>query len=275
MPKNGNSQLKPSPSIWDIAPPGVSLELADWSADHFQRRGRPLRVAIDVHCWQVFFENDSKVDWLRKNSREVNAVEKTIMYQIMTLLELSIHLVFVFDGPDRYNQDEPDPNPIKPERIRLLKDMLNCLGVPFHQAPAEAAPTCVKLQHLGVVDAVWTHHSVALTCGCRKIVMFKEQQRHWKGAGLSTESATQHDAVALLQQWDLDQPSLILGLLLGGCEYSRGLPGVNHEAALEIAHNAKQLAGTMCDVFSDDGNRLERNKWLVALRFKNSESRQR
>lgn len=86
MPKNGNSQLKPSPrsvhsrissasvcnltdsnSIWDIAPPGVSLELADWSADHFQRRGRPLRVAIDVHCWQVFFENDSKVDWLRKS----------------------------------------------------------------------------------------------------------------------------------------------------------------------------------------------------------------
>ncbi|ESA44047.1 PIN domain-like protein [Neurospora crassa] len=226
MPKNGNSQLKPSPS-----PSG--------------------------------------------HSREVNAVEKTIMYQIMTLLELSIHLLFVFDGPDRYSQYEPNPNPIKPERIRLLKDMLNNLGVPFHQAPAEAAPTCVKLQQLGVVDAVWTHHSVALTCGCREIVMFKEQHRHWKGAGLSNEFATKHDAPALLQQWDLDQPSLILGLLLGGCEYSRGLPGVNYEAALEIARKAKQLAGTMCNVFSDDGNRLERNKWLVIFQFENSRSRQR
>ncbi|KAK3354884.1 PIN domain-like protein [Neurospora tetraspora] len=225
MSKHKNSLFKPNPSVWDVAPPGVSLELAKWSADHFQRHGRPLRLAIDAHYWQDHFDNDFKVDWLRKNSREVNAVEKTVMYQIMTLLELSIHLIFVFDGPDRYNQHDLDSKPSKPESICLLKDLLNHLGVPFHQAPAEAAPACVKLQQLGVVDSVWTNHSVALTCGCREIVLFKEQHRHWKGAGISDESVTKHDALALLQKWDLDQSSLVLALLLGGCEYSRGLPG--------------------------------------------------
>ncbi|KAK1780496.1 PIN domain-like protein [Copromyces sp. CBS 386.78] len=220
MPKNGNSQFKPSPR--------------------------------SVH------------------SREVNAVEKIFMYQTMTLLELSIHIVFVFDGPDRYNRFDHISKPSKPESIRLLKDLLNHLGVPFHQAPAEAAPTCVKLQQLGVVDAVWTNHSVALTWGCQDIVLFKKQERKWKGTGISNESVTKHDALALLQKCDLDHPSLVLELLLGGSEYSRGLPGVNHETALEIAQNAKQLAGMMCDVFSDNADRLERNKWSVIIHFETS-----
>lgn len=182
------------------------------------------------------------------------------MYQIMNLLKSSIHLLFVFDGPDRYIRFEHASKPSKPDSIRLLKDLLNHLGVPFHQAPAEAAPTCVKLHQLGIVDAVWANHSVALAWKCRDIVLFKEQNRHRRGAGIIDEVVNKHDAVALLQQWDPDSSSLILGLLLGGCEYARGPPGIEHDVALEIAQRAKQLARTMWDTVKNDGGRLERNK---------------
>ena len=179
----------------------------------------------------------------------------------MTLLELSIHLLVVFDGPEQYNQYDLDSKPTKPEKIRLLKDLLNHLGVPFHQAPAEAAPTCAKLQQLGVVDAVWTNHSVALTDGCRDIILFKKHDRKWKGTGINDDAVIKHDALDLLQKWDLDHSSLILGLLLGGCEYAKGLPTIQHDTALKIAHKARKLAETMCDIFQKDGDRVEMNKW--------------
>lgn len=193
--------------------------------------------------------------------REINEVEKIIMYQIMTLLELSIHLLFVFDGPDSYHHDNPGSKINTPEKMRLFKDLLNHLGVPFHQAPAEAAPTCVKLHELGVVDAVWTNHSVALTCECRQIVFFETPEKKWKGTGIADKLVIRHDATALLQQRDLGQLSLILGLLLGGCEYSKGLPEITHHTALEIAQNASQLAKTMYDVFYEGGDKIEMNKW--------------
>ncbi|KAK3956257.1 hypothetical protein QBC32DRAFT_367009 [Pseudoneurospora amorphoporcata] len=167
----------------------------------------------------------------KPSPRSVNAVEKVFMYQTMTLLELIIHIVFVFDGPDRYNGSIIFQNQAS------------------RKASAEAAPTCVKLQQLGVVDAVWTNHSVALTWGCQDIVLFKKQERKWKGTGISNESVTKHDALALLQ---------------------KGLPGVSHETALEIAQNAKQLARTMCDLFGDNADRLERNKWSVITQFETS-----
>lgn len=105
-----------------------------------------------------------------------------------------------------------------PDNIRLLKDFLNYLGVPFHQAPAEAAPTCVTLHQLGLVDAVRTNHSAALAWKCRDIVLFKMQHRHRRGGKMIEEVVTKYDAVTLLHQWDFDPSSLVLGLLLGGCE---------------------------------------------------------
>ena len=184
------------------------------------------------------------------------------MLHIMNLLELSIHILFVFDGPDcRYQYRDISKG--RSERTRLVKDLLNLLGVPFHQAPAEAAPTCVKLQQLGIVDAVWTQHSVALACGCREIIFFEKRHRYRWGAAITDDYVIKYDPITLLEQWDLDQTSLILGLLLGGCEYSRGLPRVRHDTALEIAQKAKQLATTMCDVFKTDGDRVEMDKWLV------------
>ena len=54
-------------SVWDVAPPGVSVELAKWSAHHFQQHGRPLRLAIDAHYWQDHFESDEIVSWLDRS----------------------------------------------------------------------------------------------------------------------------------------------------------------------------------------------------------------
>ncbi|KAK3397861.1 PIN domain-like protein, partial [Sordaria brevicollis] len=244
---------------WDVAPPGASTELAQWSTEHFQQHGRPLRLAVDARYWQNYFENYPEVKRLQTYDPEKNEVEKTIMFQIMTLLELSIHLIFVFDGPDSYYHDNADSKINTPERLRLLKDLLNHLGVPFHQAPAEAGPTCVRLQELGVVDAAWTNHSTALTRECQVVVVFKMQNRDWKG--ISEESVIKHEATALMQEKGLDQSSLVLGLLLGGCEYAKGIPGVSHDTALKIAQKAGRLAKTMYDAFHDDGDKIQMNKW--------------
>jgi hypothetical protein len=48
----------------------------------------------------------------------------------------------------------------------LLKGMLRCFGIPFHEAPGEAGAECARLQILGLVDAVWSQDSDCLMFGC-------------------------------------------------------------------------------------------------------------
>jgi holliday junction resolvase YEN1 len=62
------------------------------------------------------------------------------------LLRLNIEPLFVFDGPKRpWKRGRGGGKGVGWERLRLLKELLKELNVPFHHAPGEAEAECARL----------------------------------------------------------------------------------------------------------------------------------
>ena len=90
-----------------------------------------------------------------------------MFYRICRLLTLNIHLLFVFDGPRRpWKRGRRGQGKIDYEARRPLKEMLEAFRIPYHEEPGEAEAECVRLQMLGVVDAVFSQDSDSLMFGC-------------------------------------------------------------------------------------------------------------
>lgn len=93
--------------------------------------------------------------------------EKSMFFRICCFLTLNIQLVFVFDRPVRpWKRRKRGRRKINYKERRLIKDVLTCLGIPYHEAPGEAEAECAHLQILGIVDAVWSQDPDCLMFGC-------------------------------------------------------------------------------------------------------------
>jgi Holliday junction resolvase YEN1 len=85
-------------------------------------------------------------------------------------LTLNIQLIFVFDGPGVPEKIRWKGKRGIAQRSELLKQVLECLGVPYEVAPAEAEAECAELQKFGKVDAVWSGDADALMFGCDLLI---------------------------------------------------------------------------------------------------------
>jgi len=170
--------------LWDIIGAGEVTPIADLAAEHFQRNGHPLRIAIDEAHWRFHTLSDAEIRAIRMRTPESNPREKGIVYRILPLLTLHIQLLFVFDGPGRpeYKQKRILPKGYQPHgyhgrETALLKDTLDALGIPHHQALGEAEAECAALQKHGIVDAVWSEDSDTMMFGCRLYSVITESAR--------------------------------------------------------------------------------------------------
>ncbi|KAF2091399.1 PIN domain-like protein, partial [Saccharata proteae CBS 121410] len=155
---------------FEILGDGEIVSLAELSDEYYRRHGRPLRVAVDEAGWRFSNLTDQQVAIIRKKEPAANPIEKAILYRILKLLKLNIHLLFIFDGNRRPWKRGRAAGRIDWKRIRLLKQLLTHLGVPFHTAPAEAEAECASLQQEGVVDAVWSEDSDSLMFGATLLI---------------------------------------------------------------------------------------------------------
>ena len=103
-----------------------------------------------------------------KSDQPFEGIEKAIFYRICRFLTLNIQLLFVFDGPRRPWKHGSPSGKIDYDKRGLLKEVLDALQTPHHEAPAEAEAECARLQQLGVVDAVFSQESdsLSLKFGC-------------------------------------------------------------------------------------------------------------
>lgn len=177
-----------------------------------------------------------------------------MFYRICKFLTHNIRLVFVFDGPGvPAKRGRNGGRKIDWERLRLLKNVLRCLGVPYQEAPGEAEAECARLQTLGIVDAVFSQDSDCLMFGCSLWLhddrVAKEKGNRDRGkenTRKSDKNVRMVRAKDMKDQLNLDREGLVMfAMLVGGDYHPTGLPGCGPAIALAAVKEGK-LAQALC-----------------------------
>jgi Holliday junction resolvase YEN1 len=245
-----------------------SVPVAQLAEEHHRRHGKPLRIAVDEADWrfnnltqaQVYAIRDSMyyraycgtILTFLGSDLAYQGQEKTMFYRICRLLTLNVQLIFVFDGPSRpWKRNGRGGGKIDYRARDLLKEVLTCFGVPYHEAPGEAEAECARLQMLGIVDAVWSQDSDCLMFGC---TLWLRDDRVVKEKGTkdrSKENTQKNKKTALvvkaedLKKIHIDREGLVLFAMLVGGDYdTKGLPGCGPSMALRAV--AKGLGSSLC-----------------------------
>ncbi|KAH7086336.1 PIN domain-like protein [Paraphoma chrysanthemicola] len=245
------------------------IPIGQLAEQHFRYTGRPLRIAVDESDWRFNNVSPEKVAAIRKKVPAANPVEKAMFYRICNLLTLNTELVFVFDGPD-----------VPPKRGRshhgrlvnhkdrqLLKETLECFGIPWVDAPGEAEAECCHMQRLGLVDAVWSQDSDCLMFGCD---LWLRDHRTPKDAGYDNRNKAHTKKAAtsvrvvrtenLKQKHRLRREGCVLFALLAGGDYDgTGLVRCGAATALKVAQAG--LGISLCNSTSQN----DCNAWAKKL----------
>ncbi|PMD39288.1 PIN domain-like protein [Hyaloscypha variabilis F] len=152
---------------------GDLFEIVDYVFEHHKKTGRGPRLAVNASSWWYSNLTAAGAQSIRDRSgADVNPIERNILFYVLQILPLGIELHFVFDGGKRLsNGGKLYPGHDSPSE--LFRDTLTKIGVPWHQAPAEAEAECAKMEVEGIVDGVWSEDGDALAFGCKTLIRFQ------------------------------------------------------------------------------------------------------
>ena len=187
------------------------------------------------------------------------------------MISLSIHPLFVFDGPNkppvkRHKRTGPNVSSI-PDF--LAKQLLKQFGLPSHFAPGEAEAECALLQQRGVVDAVLSEDVDTLMFGSGLTF------RSWTPEpSVKTKSPTHvniYDARETKDKAGLDRQGMILVAMMSGGDYiPEGVPGVGQKTACEAAR--ARFGEDLCHIKKGDKRAMAEWKERLAHELKTNES---
>ncbi|KAL9579571.1 MAG: hypothetical protein Q9212_005030 [Teloschistes hypoglaucus] len=208
--------------------PGHRVALSKLAVEHFEKHGRPLRLAIDASIWE--FQNQA-------GKGGSNPALRTLYYRLLRLISLSIQPLFIFDGPHK----PPFKRNVKTGAHTVTlpnfvtKELLKFFGIPYHTAPGEAEAECALFQKEGIVDAVLSEDVDTMMFGCTA------QIRNWSSETTRTSKVPTHvnlyDSETTKQgQSGLDSAGMILIALMSGGDYlPAGIPGCGIKIACQAA----------------------------------------
>ncbi|KAF2830495.1 hypothetical protein CC86DRAFT_343267 [Ophiobolus disseminans] len=206
--------------------PGKRVALSKLAVEKFEETGRPLRIAIDTSIW--LFQ-------IQASKGGTNPALRTFYYRLLRLIVLSIHPIFVFDGPNKppfKRNKRTGPNVASIPEF-LAKQLLKQFGYPIHLAPGEAEAECALLQREGIVDAVLSEDVDTLMFGSGITI------RNWspEKTGKTPTHVNVYDAVDTKNGPSaLDREGMILVALMSGGDYvPEGIPGCGPKTACEAA----------------------------------------
>ena len=196
--------------------------------EHFERYGRPVRIAIDVSIWSF---------QIQSGKGGSNPALRTLYYRLLRLLSLSIQPLFVFDGankPPFKRNVKTTPHTASLPNF-LTKELFKLFGFPFHTAPGEAEAECAILQKEGIVDAVLSEDVDTLMFGSGLTM------RNWSSEGTRGNKSPTHVNLYEAQatkngKSGLDSDGMILVALMSGGDYiPAGIPGCGIKIACQAA----------------------------------------
>lgn len=213
-------------SVYRQLGPGKRIAVSKFAIEHFEKQGRPLRLAIDVAIWT--FQTQS-------GEGGHNPVLRTFYYRLLRLLGLGIRPLFIFDGPQKPKFKRNKQQGYNGYSIAdfMTKSLLDLIGFPYHVAPGEAEAECASLQKEGVVDAVLSEDVDTLVFGCTTLL------RNWStevSRGSKEPSHVDLYTAESLAASGLDTSGMILVALMSGGDYdTEGIPGCGPKIACQAA----------------------------------------
>jgi len=240
-------------SIYSQIGPGERIALSKFAVEHYEKNGRPLKLAIDISIWN--FQTQS-------GQGGQNPVLRTLYYRLLRLLSLAIRPLFVFDGPNKppFKRNKKTGYHSASLPDYLTKQLLKQFGFPFHTAPGEAEAECASLQLSGIVDAVLSEDVDALMFGCGVTI------RNWSKEGTKGNKTPTHvnlyRAETTQETSGLDRDGMILVALMSGGDYvPAGVPGCGVKTACEAARAG--FGKDLCKVSKNDtAGHQEWRDWL-------------
>lgn len=192
-----------------------------------------------------------------------NPALRTFYYRLLRLIALSIHPIFVFDGPNKppfKRNKRTGPNVASIPEF-LAKQLLKQFGFPIHLAPGEAEAECALLQREGIVDAVLSEDVDTLMFGSGLTI------RNWSPelkTGKTPTHVNVYDAVQTKNgPSGLDREGMILVALMSGGDYvPEGIPGIGPKTACEVARAG--FGHDLCKIAPNDT--IAMAEWRERLR---------
>lgn len=221
---------------------GERIALSKMAVEKYEKTGRPLRIAIDVAIWQF------QIQAGRSGS---GPAIRTLYYRLLRLIALTIHPLFVFDGPNKppFKRKKRTGNNGDTVSNMLTKQLLQLFGFPYHYAPGEAEAECALLQQNGVVDAVLSEDIDTLMFGSEICL------RNWSSEDSKGNKAPTHVSAYykkdVSDKYGLDREGMILIALMSGGDYiTEGIPGCGIKLACEAARAG--FGKTLCQLARSD-----------------------
>ncbi|KAK3062881.1 hypothetical protein LTS18_003179 [Coniosporium uncinatum] len=179
-----------------------------------------------------------------------NPIEKQIFFRLCKLLRLNIQPIFAFDGPGRpWKRGKTGGGRVDWDRIRLFRQMLDSMRIPYHNASAEAEAECAQLQREGFVDAVWSDDGDTLMFGA-EILIRDLREVGSKKAQKSDTHMRVYRASDIKTKHGLDREGLVCFAMLSGGGYNTvGLKGCGPVLAQKLARSG--LAPSLCAAQND------------------------
>ncbi|KAM7197426.1 PIN domain-like protein [Naviculisporaceae sp. PSN 640] len=243
--------------LWNVIKdltPGRNVKLATLAAECFREKGRPLRIAVDTPL-ALFEYKTATAKAFPEQWGGMNHPVRVFFFHVQHLLASGVQPIFVFDGPNK-PPEKGSAHPHNPRDCphiasllqRTMKNsprakedidcegnlshiipccriLLEHMGLPYRDAPAEAEAECAAMEKAGIVDAVLTRDGDAFVFGSRRVM----------------RKQVAENKAAMVHEYRMDkmepklQDHLFLLAMMSGGDYNFGVRGCGEKLAMELA----------------------------------------
>jgi len=243
------------------------------------------RVALDafnvIYQFLTIIRDRMTGEPLRDSHGMVTSHLSGLLYRTSNLLEAGIKPVFVFDGKPpalkratvqaRMEQKEEAKKKweaavaageeaikyaqaaaeLKPDMIEHAKRLLDCMGVPWVQAPSEGEIQCAHMCKRGDVWASGSQDYDSLLAGSPRLVRNLSITGKRKVPNKEVYVDVKPQLIELqpaLDRLGITQDQLIVLGIMVGTDYSEGVRGVGPKSALKLVQEHRTLEDTLAHV---------------------------
>lgn len=157
---------------------------------------------------------------------------------------------------------------VTPQMAKSVMNELDKLGIKYIVAPYEADPQMVYMEKEGLVDGILSEDSDLLIFGCNRLIT------KLKADGTCIEVCRQnfHKAKQVPYISTLSEEQLRLVVMLSGCDYTKGIPGIGIKKSFTLVKTFQSLDNVLVNLKSDslpeiDSFKDELSRADLAFRF--------